>query len=90
MVGDVDWVQIALANDNNWAIINKRIFDLKFGTSILVAPQKDGSLRFLQLPAPGSYQQSNQKQFFDEYVAGLAKNESVNAFFTNENTIGEQ
>ncbi len=48
-IGKVDWAQMALADDSNYAIISQRIFDLNYGRTILVAPQEDGTLRFLQM-----------------------------------------
>jgi hypothetical protein len=35
-----------------YAIVNSRLFDLRVGRLILVAPQKDGSIRFHQTDAP--------------------------------------
>lgn len=49
--GEIDWVQMDMADGQNFAIINQRYFDLEFGQTIIVVPQKDGSLRFLQLEA---------------------------------------
>jgi len=47
--GEIDWVQMDMADGSNFAIINQRYFDLEFGRTIIVIPQKDCSLRFLQL-----------------------------------------
>lgn len=49
--GEIDWVQMDMADGQNFAIINQRYFDLAFGQTIIIVPQKDGSLRFLQLEA---------------------------------------
>ena len=86
-VGDVDWVHVGMADGNNLAIINQRIFDLKFGKTVLVAPQRDGSLRFMQREAPASYDfydENYQKEFLRE----LRSDPDVVEFFTNVNTIG--
>jgi len=72
--GEIDWVQMDLADSSNFAIINQRYFDLQFGQTIVVVPQKDGSLRFLQLDiAMDSFSRSP----FDE--TGKKKNEAFYA-----------
>lgn len=48
-IGPIEWVQMNLADGDNFAIIAQRYFDLKQGRTIVVSPKKDGSLRFLQL-----------------------------------------
>lgn len=47
-IGNIDWVQMTLADGSNFAIINQRYFDLEFGKTIIITPLKDGSLRFHQ------------------------------------------
>ena len=86
-VGDVDWVHVGMADGNNLVIINQRIFDLKYGKTVLVAPQKDGSLRFKQLKAPASFDSKNS-EFRDNFLKELKSNEDVVSFFTTANTIG--
>ena len=88
-VGEVDWVQTGLADGSNYLIINQRIFDLNFGRTILVAPQKDGSLRFMQIEAPASYASSGSKGFYSSIINKLENDEQVVEFFTNEHTIGD-
>ena len=47
-LGNIDWVQMTMADGSNFAIINQRYFDLEFGKTIIITPLKDGSLRFHQ------------------------------------------
>ena len=47
-LGNIDWIQMTLADGSNFAIINQRYFDLEFGKTIIIIPIKDGSLRFYQ------------------------------------------
>lgn len=49
----IDYLAMMTGDRNNYAVINMRFFDLRFGQTILIAPQKDNSLRFLQVPSPG-------------------------------------
>ena len=44
----VDWVAIQSADQNAYAVVNGKIFDLRLGRVILAAPQQDGSIRFFQ------------------------------------------
>jgi hypothetical protein len=38
-----------LADRSAYAIVNMRLFDLRFGRLVIVAPQPDNTLRFLQV-----------------------------------------
>lgn len=81
-IGKVDWAQMALADDSNYAIVSQRIFDLNYGRTILVAPQKDGSLRFLQLSSVDSFKDLNAF-----LVDEVAPDQKVIDFFLNPNAI---
>lgn len=48
----IDYLAFQTAENNAYAIINTRIFDLNFGKTILIAPQKDGTLKSLQVKSP--------------------------------------
>lgn len=78
----VDWVAVQLADQNAYAIINFRLFDLRAGRLILVAPQKDGSIRFYQTDAP-IMNTTEQK----EYIENLKNKAEVIDFFNNKNNI---
>ena len=45
----IDYLAFLTANRDEYAIINMRLFNLKHGRIILIAPQKDGSLRSMQI-----------------------------------------
>ncbi|MDR2890307.1 MAG: hypothetical protein LBV18_01680 [Alistipes sp.] len=49
---EVDYIAFLTADRNNYAIVNGRLFDLRFGRIVLIAPQKDGSFRSMQLSSP--------------------------------------
>ena len=49
---NIDFVAFQTINEDSYAIINMRLFDLNFGNLIFIAPQKDKSLRSLQLNVP--------------------------------------
>ena len=48
----IDYVAFQTAEQNAYAIVNTRIFDLNAGKTILISPQKDGTLRSLQIKSP--------------------------------------
>ncbi len=45
----IDWLSMQLADRTAYAIVNMRLFDLRFGRLVIVAPQPDNTLRFLQV-----------------------------------------
>ncbi|PPK85452.1 hypothetical protein CLV84_2350 [Neolewinella xylanilytica] len=68
-IGDVSYVQLSLAAGANLALVARQYFDLHQGRTILVAPLRDGSLRFLQLMASPEWLRSGQAG--DAYNAGM-------------------
>lgn len=87
-VGVVDWAHVGFADGNNYALINARIFDLKFGRTILVAPQKNGSLRFMQLKSPDTCRSGGEGELLKNYVEVLKEKPEVIDFFTSPNALG--
>lgn len=78
----VEYMCFTTADQNSYAIVNSRIFDARLGRTILAAPQKDGSIRFLQLDYP--YLGHNRAL---AYMAELLKRAEVQAFFRQEGNI---
>lgn len=78
----VDWVALQLADNNAYAVVNGRIFDLRVGRVILAAPQIDGSIRFYQLDTPvlNTAERMN-------YFTNLKNDKSVKRFFSNPGNI---
>ena len=61
----IDWVAFQSADDNAFAIVNGRLFDLKAGRVVLCAPQADGSMRFHQLDH-GVFTEQTLEAFINE------------------------
>jgi len=78
----VDYSAFITGDRNAYAIINMRLFDLKNGKTILIAPRKDGSLRSMQVKSP----QLSSEQI-EGYTIRLLENEKVKAFFTASGNI---
>lgn len=78
----VDWVAVQLADKSAYAIINERLFDLKLGRIILVAPQKDGSIRFYQTDTPPLNSSERKK-----YIENLKSDKLTVDFFTAQGSI---
>ncbi|MDE6484572.1 MAG: hypothetical protein K2L14_04185 [Duncaniella sp.] len=45
----VDFISFRAANNDAYAIVNMRLFNLNFGNLIVIVPQQDGSLRSMQI-----------------------------------------
>jgi hypothetical protein len=48
----IDYVAFQTADRNAYAIVNLRLFDLRAGRVVIICPQKDGTLRSMQVDAP--------------------------------------
>lgn len=48
----VDYIAFLTAGRDNYAIVNGRLFNLRFGRTVLIAPQKDGTFRSMQIDSP--------------------------------------
>ncbi|MEJ7738838.1 MAG: hypothetical protein WKF97_15545 [Chitinophagaceae bacterium] len=79
---EVDYMAFLTANRDEYAVVNMRLFNLKFGRIILIAPQKDHSLRSLQLATP--LMSSNE---VDGYLNGLLEQDKVKSFFLNSGNL---
>ncbi len=49
---EIGYVAFQAADRNAYAIVNMRLFDLRAGRVVIIAPQKDGTLRSMQVEAP--------------------------------------
>lgn len=79
---EIDYTAFLTANRDEYAIINMRLFNLKNGRIILIAPQKDGSLRSMQINPP-----ILNDQELNDYINKILKQEDVKQFFTDKNNI---
>lgn len=80
---EIEFVSFITADRNNYAVINMRLFDLKIGRIVLIAPQKDGTLRSLQLNSP-----IMSSEEIDKYIEELMSNDKkVIDFFTKAGNI---
>lgn len=79
---EIDFTAFITADRNEYAIVNMRLFDLRIGRIILIAPQKDGTFRSLQLDSP--ILSSDEMKI---HVEELMENEKVIDFFTRSGNI---
>ncbi|OWK46951.1 hypothetical protein [Fimbriiglobus ruber] len=49
---EVYYVAFQTADRNAYAVVNMRLFDLRAGRVVIITPQKDGTLRSMQVEAP--------------------------------------
>ena len=78
----IDFVAFITADRNEYALVNMRLFDLRIGRMILIAPKKDGTFRSLQLAT--TIMSSDE---MDSYVRDLIKDNTVIDFFTEPDNI---
>lgn len=79
----IEFIAFLTADRRQYAIVNMRLFDLELGRTILIAPQKDGSLRSMQIKS-GEIIESTR---LNRYNIELLNNKKVVEFFNNPNTI---
>ncbi|MCD1118454.1 hypothetical protein [Chryseobacterium turcicum] len=79
----IDFSAFVTLENDEFAIINMKLYNLKYGNIILIAPQKEGSLRSIQILADENLTTENIKM----NVEKLLKNQQIKSFFTNENVI---
>ncbi len=79
---EIDYTAFLTANRDAYAIVNMRLFNLKYGRTILIAPQKDGSLRSMQILSPIL---SNQE--VKGYIDKILKQDDIKTFFLNMDNI---
>ena len=80
---EIDYMAFLTADRNEYAIVNMRLFNLKHGRIILIAPQKDGSLRSMQVKSDEILSQEDMNSYIDE----LFQQATVKKFFTDKNNI---
>lgn len=78
----VDYIAFLTADRDNYAIVNGRLFNLRFGRTILVAPQKDGTFRSKQIDSP-----LMEADDVSAYVDSLVVESKVRSFFTAPGNI---
>lgn len=78
----IDYTAFITADRNAYAIINMRLFDLKYGKTILITPQQDGSIRSLQIKSP-----ILSKDEIENYTKGLLEKENIKMFFMAKGNI---
>ena len=72
----IDYLAFQTPENNAYAIINTRIFDLNYGKTILIAPQKDKTLKSLQIKSP----ELTSDSIFD-YTKRLINENKIIEFF---------
>ncbi len=79
---EIDYTAFLTATRDEYAIVNMRLFNLKEGRIILIAPQKDGSLRSMQI-------RSSILSDLDikNYVEKLLRQDNTKKFFLSDGNI---
>ncbi len=80
---EIDFVAFLTAGRDEYAIVNMRLFDLKYGRIVIIAPQKDGSLRSMQVKTEDVISSDGLTNRLQEII----KRTDVNDFLTDKNNI---
>ncbi len=78
----IDYLAFQTAENDAFAIVNTRLYNLNFGKTILIAPQKDKTLRSLQIKSPQMTSLSLKKSTED-----LLNQKEIIDFFQKEGNI---
>lgn len=78
----IDYVAFTTLEQESYAIVNTRLFNLDYGKTILIAPQKDGSLRSKQIESP---QLSSEE--INQFTEKLLEEDETVEFFTKPGNI---
>ncbi|CAI8885742.1 hypothetical protein [Chryseobacterium sp. IT-36CA2] len=79
----IDFSAFTTLEKEDFAVVNMKLYHLKYGNIILIAPQKDGSLRSMQINNTTDLTSETLKS----YVEQLIQKPEIVTFFTNEKTI---
>lgn len=79
----VEFVGFTTPEKQDYALINMRLFHLNHGNVIVIAPQKDGTLRSLQIKESEISEAKN----YDFIRNNILKREEVIEFLTNKDVI---
>ena len=79
---EIDYIAFLTAERDEYAIVNMRLFNLKNGRFILIAPQKNGTIRSMQIQTP-----ILSDTELESYIEKITKQENVMMFLKNKNNI---
>lgn len=82
-VSSVECIAFITAENDRYAIVNMRLFNLKYGDVIVIAPQKNGSFRSLQIKATPRNKGANNRFIKQE----ILQRKEVLALLTNKDVI---
>ncbi|WP_418983215.1 hypothetical protein [Alistipes sp.] len=75
--GEIDYMAFITAERRQYAVVNMRLFDLDDGRVVLIAPQKDGTLRSMQVRP----EEIVDGEGVNDYLNGLLAKPEIRRFF---------
>lgn len=78
----IEYIAFLTGDRKQFAIVNMRLFDLDQGQLILIAPQKDGSLRSMQLQIP-----LTEFENINPHIRSVIQQENIKKFFLDSGNI---
>lgn len=80
--GKVDFVAFRAANNDAYAVVNMRLFNLNDGNVVIIVPQNDGSLRSMQIKPEKLLSFSTLRQYMTTLII---EDDAVNRFVITRN-----
>ncbi len=81
--GKIDFTAFTTPEGEEYAIVNMRLFHLKYGNVILVAPQKDGTFRSMQLDE----KEVTSDESYEQIKSQILRRSDVIEFFSGKGVI---
>jgi hypothetical protein len=78
----LDWVFTESPDGFSTLLVNMKLFDLRFGETVLIIPQKDGSFQYYQFK-----EGPNDHEDFESFKLSLKKNKKLKELLNTKNTI---
>lgn len=78
--GEIDYMAFITAERRQYAVVNMRLFDLDDGRVVLIAPQKDGTLRSMQVQP----EEIIDGESVNDFLNGLLGKPEIRRFFDLE------
>ena len=79
----IDFMAFITPEGDDYAIVNMRLFNLNYGNIVIIAPQKDGTLRSIQL----NEEELNSDTLDDFIKSEILERPEIIEFLTNKGVI---
>ena len=79
----IDYIAFITPDVNSYALINMRLFDLNYGGTVVIVPQKDKTIHSMQLKSNEHITKNNLENYFKKII----KNPELEDFLNSPSNI---